>query len=163
MQSIVRALKTYGLIVADNGTDMYVSGTWDERWDNDVLNPALGQLTADDFEVVELGWKPPLASALAVDARPGGTSNQNGVLEPGESAIVEPSWENPEGASAALSGAASGLTGPSGATYRSRMRQRPSAHPPRVRPPSCYEAPRTAIGWPSPIPPRGPPSTGTRR
>ena len=63
--------KRYGLIVADNGSDMYVAGTWDDRWDNDILNPALGQLSADDFEVIELGWQPPLAAALSVDARPG--------------------------------------------------------------------------------------------
>ena len=32
-------MKKYGLIVADNGSDMYVSGTYDTRWNNDVLNP----------------------------------------------------------------------------------------------------------------------------
>ena len=75
-------MKTYGLIVADNGTDMYVSGTWDERWDNDILNPAFGQLTADDFEVVQLGWKPPLSPALAVDARPGGSQTRTACSSP---------------------------------------------------------------------------------
>jgi hypothetical protein len=56
VQKIFQAMKTYGLIVADNGTDMYVTGTMDPAWDNDVLNPAFHSLTADDFEVVELGW-----------------------------------------------------------------------------------------------------------
>ena len=51
-------MKTYGLILADNGTDMYVSGTYDTRWDNDVLNPSFARLTAGDFEVVQLGWTP---------------------------------------------------------------------------------------------------------
>jgi len=55
---IFQAMKTYGLIVADNGSDMYVTGTYDTRWDNDVLNPAFGSLTAGDFEVIQLGWKP---------------------------------------------------------------------------------------------------------
>jgi hypothetical protein len=59
MQKIFRAMKRYGLVVADNGSDMYVSGTFDTRWDNDVLNPAFAGLTANDFEVVELGWNPP--------------------------------------------------------------------------------------------------------
>jgi hypothetical protein len=59
MQKVFRAMKKYGLIVADNGSDMYVSGTFDTRWDNDVLNPAFAGLTANDFEVVELGWNPP--------------------------------------------------------------------------------------------------------
>ncbi|HMC22229.1 MAG TPA: hypothetical protein VKL19_10305, partial [Thermoanaerobaculia bacterium] len=58
VQRIFQAMKTYGLIVADNGTDMYISGTYDTRWNNDVLNPAFGSLTTSDFEVVQLGWQP---------------------------------------------------------------------------------------------------------
>lgn len=54
---IFQAMKTYGLIVADNGSDMYITGTHDTRWDNDVLNPAFRSLTAGDFEVIQLGWK----------------------------------------------------------------------------------------------------------
>jgi hypothetical protein len=56
VQKIFRALKRYGLILADNGSDMYIQGTMDARWNNDVLNPAFHSLTADDFEVIELGW-----------------------------------------------------------------------------------------------------------
>ena len=59
VQRIFRAMQTYGLILADNGSDMYVQGTMDPRWDNDVLNPAFATLTADDFEVVQLGWGAP--------------------------------------------------------------------------------------------------------
>ena len=58
VQRIFQAMKTYGLIVADNGSDMYISGTYDTRWNNDVLNPAFATLTASDFEVVQLGWQP---------------------------------------------------------------------------------------------------------
>jgi hypothetical protein len=57
IQRIFRAMKTYGLIVADNGSDMYVTGTMDPRWNNGVLNPAFHSLTADDFEVIQLGWR----------------------------------------------------------------------------------------------------------
>ncbi len=57
MQKIFRAMKRYGLIVADNGSDMYVSGAFDPRWNNDVLNPAFHSLYANDFEVVQLGWR----------------------------------------------------------------------------------------------------------
>ena len=56
LQTIFRAMKRYGLIVADNGSDMYISGTMDPRWTNDVLNPAFHALTAHDFEVIQLGW-----------------------------------------------------------------------------------------------------------
>jgi hypothetical protein len=65
VRRIFQAMKTYGLILADNGTDMYITGTHDPRWDNDVLNPAFASLTADDFEVVQLGWKPSATTACA--------------------------------------------------------------------------------------------------
>jgi hypothetical protein len=58
LQRIFRAMKRYGIILADNGTDMYISGTMDARWDNNVLNPAFHGLHADDFEVIQLGWNP---------------------------------------------------------------------------------------------------------
>lgn len=57
VRKIFRAMKTYGLIVADNGSDMFVTGTMDPRWNNDVLNPAFRALSSDDFEVIELGWR----------------------------------------------------------------------------------------------------------
>jgi hypothetical protein len=56
IQRIFRALKRYGLILADNGSDMYIQGTMDARWNNDILNPAFHSLRASDFEVIELGW-----------------------------------------------------------------------------------------------------------
>ena len=58
LQRIFRAMQRYGLIVADNGSDMYISGTFDPRWNNDTLNPAFAALTASDFEVIQLGWQP---------------------------------------------------------------------------------------------------------
>lgn len=58
VQKIFRAMQTYGLIVADNGSDMFIQGTMDDRWDNDVLNPAFRSLSAEDFDVLELGWTP---------------------------------------------------------------------------------------------------------
>jgi hypothetical protein len=58
MRKIFQAMKTYGLIVADRGGNMYVQGTMDARWDNSVLNPAFHSLDAGDFEVIQLGWKP---------------------------------------------------------------------------------------------------------
>ena len=58
VQKIFRAMQRYGLIVADNGSDLYVSGTYDTRWNNAVLNPAFRALTANDFEVVKLGYQP---------------------------------------------------------------------------------------------------------
>ncbi|MFL6198880.1 MAG: hypothetical protein ACJ76J_06870 [Thermoanaerobaculia bacterium] len=62
VQRIFQAMKTYGLIVADNGSDMYITGAYDTRWNNDVLNPAFSSLKASDFEVIQLGWKPAVAN-----------------------------------------------------------------------------------------------------
>ena len=58
VQKIFRAMQKYGLIVADNGSDMYITGTFDTRWNNDILNPAFAPLTASDFDVIQLGWNP---------------------------------------------------------------------------------------------------------
>ena len=57
IQNIFRAMQTHGLIIADNGSDMYISGAMDGRWNNDQLNPAFRALTAGDFEVITLGWR----------------------------------------------------------------------------------------------------------
>lgn len=52
MQVILQAMKTYGIILADNGSNWFVSGVPDERWDNDMLH-LLDVLTGDDFEAVD--------------------------------------------------------------------------------------------------------------
>ncbi len=49
---IAKALKRYGLVVADNGSDWYVSGAPSPGWDNDQLRTLRG-LTGRDFEVVD--------------------------------------------------------------------------------------------------------------
>jgi hypothetical protein len=82
VQKIFRAMQKYGLIVADNGSDMYVTGTFDTRWNNDILNPAFSTLSASDFEVVTLGFNPaPAAPWLA-----GVSANPNQVIG-GNSAV----------------------------------------------------------------------------
>jgi hypothetical protein len=52
-QAILTALKKYGMIMADNGSSMYISGAPDARWDNNDLHN-LGSVTASDFEVVQM-------------------------------------------------------------------------------------------------------------
>jgi hypothetical protein len=52
-QVILTALQQYGMIMADNGSNMYISGAPDDRWDNNDLHN-LDQLTAADFEVVQM-------------------------------------------------------------------------------------------------------------
>ena len=52
-QVIVQALKTYGMMLADNGSRWYLSGAPDERWDNDALRD-LKQIRGSDFEAVDV-------------------------------------------------------------------------------------------------------------
>lgn len=52
LQIILQAMKTYGIVLADNGSNWYVSGAPDERWDNDILH-LLDGITGDDFEAVD--------------------------------------------------------------------------------------------------------------
>lgn len=49
---ILAAMKKYGLILADIGSNLYITGAPDERWDNDDLQK-LGQVHGSDFEVVK--------------------------------------------------------------------------------------------------------------
>ena len=57
IRNIFRGMQTHGLIVADNGSDLYVTGAMDSRWNNSELNPAFRNLTRDDFEVIQLGYR----------------------------------------------------------------------------------------------------------
>ena len=52
--AIMKALKKYGLIVADNGSDWYISGTPDKRWNDDVLDQ-LKSVPGRAFEAVSTG------------------------------------------------------------------------------------------------------------
>jgi hypothetical protein len=54
VQVILRAMKTYGMLLADNGSAWYVSGAPDPRWSDDEL-ATLSGVRARDFEVVKLG------------------------------------------------------------------------------------------------------------
>ncbi len=53
-KAILQALKTYGMIVADNGSNWYITGAPDPRWDNSTLNVELGSVKGGDFEVVRM-------------------------------------------------------------------------------------------------------------
>ncbi|MFI5168295.1 MAG: hypothetical protein ACHQQS_16935 [Thermoanaerobaculales bacterium] len=63
LQVILLALKRYGMFVADNGSNWYISGAPDERWDNDELH-LLNQVHGSDFEAVD-------ESSLMVDPNSG--------------------------------------------------------------------------------------------
>jgi hypothetical protein len=52
-QVILRALKKYGMILADNGSAWYISGAPDSRWNNDVLVSELRLVKGSDFEAID--------------------------------------------------------------------------------------------------------------
>lgn len=54
MQVILRALKKHGMILADNGSNWYISGAPDPRWSDNELN-ALKTIQGSNFEVVQMG------------------------------------------------------------------------------------------------------------
>jgi len=53
-RALLTAMKTHGMIVADNGSNWYVSGAPDERWNDDALVRELRQVRGRDFEVVRM-------------------------------------------------------------------------------------------------------------
>ncbi len=65
VQVILRALKTYGMMVADNGSNWYVSGAPDPRWSDDALHE-LSRVKGSDFEVVDSRYLQP--GAIVVNA-----------------------------------------------------------------------------------------------
>lgn len=73
VQVILRAMQKYGLILADNGSDWYISGAPDERWDNDILRQ-LNLLSGNDFEAVDVSglMLHPDSGQVKPSARPAG-------------------------------------------------------------------------------------------
>jgi len=49
---VLTAMKKYGLILADNGSDWFVSGAPDARWDDERMHDDFAKITGNDFEVV---------------------------------------------------------------------------------------------------------------
>jgi hypothetical protein len=68
-QVILQALKTYGMIVADNGSPWYIQGIPSSQWNNSTLHD-LTAITGSDFEVVD-------ESCLRVSPDSGATNPAN--------------------------------------------------------------------------------------
>ncbi len=69
-QVILQALKTYGMIVADNGSSWYLSGAPDPRWNDDDLH-ALNSIPGSAFQAVDLT---PEVSGLSASSGPAGSA-----------------------------------------------------------------------------------------
>lgn len=97
VQVVLRALKKYGMILADNGSNWYISGAPDPRWDDDALHD-LHMVRGGDFEAVDV-------SSLMIDPgsgqarRPGCAPDLDGdglVGSPDLAALLG-SWDAPGG------------------------------------------------------------------
>jgi len=86
VQKILRAMKRHGLIVADNGSDMYITGTYDPRWVNGQFNDEFRKVTAANFEIVRLGYRPPSVAYFPQVAVGGGYSTAISLVNTGDSA-----------------------------------------------------------------------------
>lgn len=103
VQVILRAMKKYGILLADNGSAWYISGKPDERWNNSNL-ATLSGLLGSDFEAVD-------ATVLQISAN----SGEARQAVPAASVAVSPSAVtvrvgHAQAFSATLTGATGGVT-----------------------------------------------------
>jgi hypothetical protein len=77
VQVILRAMKKYGIMLADNGSAWYISGKPDPRWNDDSLH-TLGQLLGSNFEAVDV-------TPLMIN------SNSGAAIQSGVTVTVSPS------------------------------------------------------------------------
>jgi hypothetical protein len=75
VQVILQAMKTYGIVLADNGSSWFISGEPNESWDNDVLHE-LDVIQGSDFEAVDV-------SSLMVDPDSGQTNIYSPIFSDG--------------------------------------------------------------------------------
>jgi len=68
-QVILKAMKKYGMILADNGSAWFISGAPDANWNDDSLNQ-LKQIKGNDFEAVD-------CSSLMINANSGEAKQEN--------------------------------------------------------------------------------------
>jgi hypothetical protein len=163
---ILQAMRTYGLVVADNGSSGFIGGVPDERWDNDALHQ-LGQVTLADFEAVDTAPLRVSPASAAFRGAPRTTPTRRAATgrEPGNGRGRR---RRPDRRPAGL-----GLPSPAppdpGRHPRCGRRRpglpagrpaRPPRPPPRCRPPRFGESPRPhphraqpGPGWPSPARP----------
>jgi hypothetical protein len=54
IQVILIAMKKYGILLADTGSNMFISGEHHDNWDDEILSQ-LSNVKLSDFEAVESG------------------------------------------------------------------------------------------------------------
>jgi len=101
VQVILRAMKKYGVILADNGSAWYISGMSDPRW-NDTDLHMLGQVTGSNFEAID-------ATVLMIDPN-SGAAVQNGVTVSVTPSSASVRVGRTQGFAATVTGAAATVT-----------------------------------------------------
>ncbi len=142
VQVILTALKTYGMILADNGSAWFISGVPDSRWSNDDLHQ-LSTLVGTDFEAVD-------ESSLMLNANSGQAAVQSkpGIFRSGFLWLLDAdgnhAWDSPPDLAYAYGGIAGDIpiTGDwsgTGQTYRPDRGHRPAVW--------AREASEVGYGW----------------
>lgn len=113
-QVILTALKQYGMIMADNGSSLFITGTPDPHWNNDQLGD-LHSVTASDFEVLLIS---PLYTPQNVPTGPNPTINSfNATASHGSGQPVTLSWNVTNGGYYIVSPAVGAVRGNSVVVY----------------------------------------------
>jgi len=94
---------------SDSGPSFLSTGPDGNLWFTEVFGNKIGR--------VNLSTLAPQPGTVDANAVAGSSSDHNGVLEPGETVEVSPSWHNTLAGPQSFTGTASSLTGPAGATY----------------------------------------------
>lgn len=109
---------TLHAVTPASGGSLWTSPVGSIHWESPVV--ADGALYLSDGASHLTGWVPALSPvSLATDAHAvtGSNSNVDGLIEPGETVELAPSWKNNGSSAASFGGTLSGFTGPAGATY----------------------------------------------
>jgi len=101
VQVILRAMKKYGIILADNGSAWFISGKPDDRWNNTNLQ-TFSQLLGSNFEAVD-------ATVLETDPN-SGAAIQNGVTVAVSPSTATVRIGHFQSFSATVTGASGGVT-----------------------------------------------------
>lgn len=92
-QIILTALKRYGMFVADNGSSWYISGTADNRWDNNDLH-ALNSIPGSDFEAIDESMLQMNANSAQVAGSPSFPPSPTGAAAPTHSPTASAAGTN---------------------------------------------------------------------
>jgi len=91
-QVILRALKKYGMILADNGSAWYISGAPDEGWNNGDLADDFNRVSGSDFEAVDISSlmvDPDSAQAIAANEFALSVTPSTQTIDPGDTTTYD--------------------------------------------------------------------------